>query len=71
MAASLPTYFHVGGEQVLKVEGHQVPLVQGQGVLISDDIRFRVVDVWFSFAGRGRFDNGLHVFLERTDDDAP
>lgn len=70
MPKSLPTYFHVGGDQVT-VEGHQISLVKGQGVLVSDDIRYRVVDVWFSFDGHGRFNEGLHVFLKRTDDDTP
>ncbi len=72
MSGQLSTFFHVGGEQVLQVEGHQVPLVQGQGVLISDDIRYRVIDVWFSFDGRnGRHQEGLHVFLERTEETPP
>ena len=48
------------------------PLGQGQGVLVSDDIRYRVIDVWFSFDGvNGRRQEGLHVFLERTEEAPP
>jgi hypothetical protein len=66
----LPTYFHhLDGLEMWQVDDF-VPLVAGHGV-ITGEHDYRVADVWFSMDHHGPLDDGLHVFLARTEDVPP
>jgi hypothetical protein len=66
-----PTTFYIDGEeQPHLIDEGFLNLHKGQGVIWSDGRRLRVVDSWFSFDKHGRFDIGLHVFLEEVTDEA-
>jgi hypothetical protein len=60
---TFPTTYHVGTRELFQEEG-LLTLSKGDGVLWGDGTRYRVVDTWLSFDKHGRFDVGMHVFLE-------
>jgi hypothetical protein len=59
---TFPTTFYDEDGKELHQETGLVFLSKGDGVLWEK--RYRVVDTWLSFDKHGRFDVGLHVFLE-------
>lgn len=62
-----PTYFYVDGQEFWTYEEGVIPLAKGMGFVHGSGHRYRVVDLWFSIDHHGRFDDGLHVFLEKVD----
>jgi hypothetical protein len=59
-----PTVFYVGKQELHREDG-LIWLRPGDGYIdVRDANRYRVVDTWFSFDHRGRYDLGLHVYLE-------
>lgn len=66
-----PATVYIDGEmQPQLIDEGLINLHRGQGVIWADGRRLRVVDSWFSFDHHGRFDTGLHVFLEEVTDEA-
>jgi hypothetical protein len=64
-----PTVFYeAGSDRELHREDGLLPLPRGSGFLWGNGSRYRVVDAWLSFDHRGRFDLGMHVFLERVEE---
>jgi hypothetical protein len=67
----LPTYFHhLDGLETWTVDDY-VPLPIGTGLIVAGAGDYRVADVWFSMDHHGPLDDGLHVFLAKTEDVPP
>ena len=64
---TFPTTFYDGGREFHQENG-LVLLSRGDGFVWGDGTRYRVADTWLSFDKHGRFDVGLHVFLERVEE---
>jgi hypothetical protein len=59
------TFYEVGSDKELHHENGLLLMSKGHGLLWGDGTRYRVADTWLSFDKHGRFDVGMHVFLER------
>lgn len=62
-----PTYFHEGDKEVWMYEDGLLQLANGTGLILKGEC-YRVVDSWMSFDHHGRFDDGMHIFLEVAKD---
>lgn len=65
---TFPTHFYDENGKEFHDETGLVFLSKGDGVLWGDGTRYRVADTWLSFDKHGRFDTGLHVFLDRIEE---
>ena len=63
----LPTVFHHDDKEVWRYEDGLIQLATGTGIILGGE-RYRVVDSWMSFDHHGRFDDGMHIFLEVAKD---
>lgn len=67
--AKWPTHYWRGSEYLRQDVGEPPPLTIGCGLILetpayAGSARWRVVDIWISYARHGRFDPGVHAFLE-------
>jgi hypothetical protein len=60
--------YYVHDVELRQDEGEPPPLTIGTGIIWTDGERYRVVDVWVSYDHNGRFNDGVHVFLEAVED---
>jgi hypothetical protein len=64
--ANLPTYVHRDDAEQLSETDLPLPVAIGDGMVWSDSLRYRVVDIWISHDQHGFLDIARHVFLERV-----
>lgn len=57
-------YVSLNGESLWQEEYEWIPPVIGYGIESPDGKRYRVVDVWIIHPKHGRFEYGVHAFLE-------
>jgi hypothetical protein len=67
LADSLPTYFHLPGQDDPHLHDFEgaLPLPIGTKVKWSDGREFKVADCWLSFSHHdAEQDDGIHLYLE-------
>ncbi len=61
------TYHFPDGDE-RQIEWEYIPPAIGNGWVDEDNTRYRIADVWSIHAKRGRFEYGVHVFLEEVEE---
>lgn len=62
-----PTVFYEDDKEINRETGVFF-LSKGDGVVLENGPRYRVRDSWLSFDKHGRWDIGMHVFLESVEE---